>query len=122
MTLHLRPVQFVDTPVTQADGTVARLASERGVTALVQISAIGADPASPPAYARGKALSTATYFEVDEETLASSWRGTVATLKALIDAGANLQLEDRSGQTPLALAKSRGYSAMVSMLEKAGAR
>ena len=26
MTLHLRPVQFVDTPVTQADGTVARLA------------------------------------------------------------------------------------------------
>ena len=45
-----------------------------------------------------------------------------ATLKALIDAGANLQLADRSGQTPLALAKSRGYSAMVSMLEKAGAR
>lgn len=45
-----------------------------------------------------------------------------ATLKALIDAGANLQLADRSGQTPLALAKTRGYSAMVSMLEKAGAR
>ncbi len=45
-----------------------------------------------------------------------------ATLKALIDAGANLQLADRSGQTPLALAKARGYSAMVSMLEKAGAR
>ena len=45
-----------------------------------------------------------------------------ATLKALIDAGANLQLADRVGQTPLALAKARGYSAMVSMLEKAGAR
>ena len=45
-----------------------------------------------------------------------------ATLKALIDAGANLHLADRSGQTPLALAKARGYSAMVSMLEKAGAR
>jgi len=45
-----------------------------------------------------------------------------ATLKALIDAGANLQLADRSGQTPLSLAKARGYSAMVSMLEKAGAR
>jgi len=45
-----------------------------------------------------------------------------ATLKALIEAGANLQLADRSGQTPLALAKTRGYSAMVSMLEKAGAR
>ncbi len=45
-----------------------------------------------------------------------------ATLQALIDAGANLQLADRSGQTPLALAKARGFTAMVSMLEKAGAR
>lgn len=45
-----------------------------------------------------------------------------ATLKALIDAGANLQLTDRSGQTPLALAKARGFTAMVALLEKAGAR
>lgn len=45
-----------------------------------------------------------------------------ATLKALVDAGANLQLADRSGQTPLALAKARGFTAMVALLEKAGAR
>ncbi|MDP1683830.1 ankyrin repeat domain-containing protein [Hydrogenophaga sp.] len=45
-----------------------------------------------------------------------------ATLKAMIDAGANLQLADRHGQTPLALARSRGYSAMVRMLEMAGGR
>ncbi len=45
-----------------------------------------------------------------------------ATLKALIDAGASLQLTDRQGQTPLQLARSRGYSVMVAMLEKAGAR
>ncbi len=45
-----------------------------------------------------------------------------ATLKALIDAGANLQLADRGGQTPLTLAKARGFTAMVSTLEKAGAR
>ena len=45
-----------------------------------------------------------------------------ATLKALVDAGANLQLTDRSGQTPLALAKARGFTAMVALLEKAGAR
>ena len=45
-----------------------------------------------------------------------------ATLRALIDAGASLQLTDRQGQTPLMLAKSRGYAAMVAMLEKAGGR
>ena len=45
-----------------------------------------------------------------------------ATLKALIDARANLRLADRQGNTPLALAKSRGYREMVVMLEKAGAK
>lgn len=45
-----------------------------------------------------------------------------ATLKALVDAGANLQLADRHGNTPLQLARSRGYAAMVRMLEAAGAK
>ena len=45
-----------------------------------------------------------------------------ATLRALIDAKANLQLTDRSGRTPLALARERGYVAMEQMLVKAGAR
>ncbi len=45
-----------------------------------------------------------------------------ATLGALIDAKANLQLTDRQGNTPLALARSRGYQEMVTMLEQAGAR
>lgn len=40
-----------------------------------------------------------------------------ATLRALIDAGANLQIADRHGSTPLMLAKQRGYTAMVKMLE-----
>jgi hypothetical protein len=45
-----------------------------------------------------------------------------ASLEALIKAGANLQLADRAGNTPLALAKQRGYTAMVRMLEAAGAK
>ncbi|PKO66371.1 MAG: hypothetical protein CVU22_16130 [Betaproteobacteria bacterium HGW-Betaproteobacteria-16] len=45
-----------------------------------------------------------------------------ATLKALLDAGASTQLADRAGHTPLTLAKARGYSVMVEMLTKAGAR
>ena len=46
----------------------------------------------------------------------------VATLKALVDAGANVNLGDRRGTTPLVLAKGRGYLGMVVILEKAGAR
>jgi uncharacterized protein len=45
-----------------------------------------------------------------------------ATLQALVKAGANLQLTDRQGNTPLQLAKSRGYVEMVKMLEAAGAK
>ena len=45
-----------------------------------------------------------------------------ATLKALLDAGASTQLTDRSGATPLQLARARGYSAMVQMLQAPGPR
>jgi ankyrin repeat protein len=45
-----------------------------------------------------------------------------ATLKALVDAGANINLADRSGDTPLTLAKRRGFAEMVAILEKAGGR
>jgi len=44
------------------------------------------------------------------------------TLKALIGAGANVNLPDRDGQTPLALARRRGYAAMIRLLELAGAK
>ena len=41
-----------------------------------------------------------------------------ASLRALVEAGANLQLTDRQGLSPLQLARSRGYAQMVEMLEK----
>jgi ankyrin repeat protein len=44
------------------------------------------------------------------------------TVKALVAAGANLNLADRSGATPLALAKSRNYETIVRILEDAGAK
>jgi uncharacterized protein len=46
----------------------------------------------------------------------------LATLQALVAAGANVNLPDRQRRTPLALAKSRGYRSMIEVLEKAGAR
>ncbi|MFM9923714.1 ankyrin repeat domain-containing protein [Variovorax sp. H27-G14] len=44
------------------------------------------------------------------------------TLAALVDAGASLKLSDRQGNTPLQLAKARGYTAMVKLLETPRAR
>jgi ankyrin repeat protein len=44
------------------------------------------------------------------------------TLQALLDAGANTQLTDRQGRTPLQLGKERGYESMVRALLAAGAQ
>ena len=44
------------------------------------------------------------------------------SLEALVKAGANLNIADRQGVTPLGHAKSRGYAEMVRILEAAGAR
>ena len=45
-----------------------------------------------------------------------------ATLKALIDAGADINLPDARGNTPLKLAQNFGYEKMIEMLRAAGAR
>ncbi len=44
------------------------------------------------------------------------------TLRALVDAGANVNIPDGSGSTPIRLARNRGYREMVAILEKAGAQ
>lgn len=46
----------------------------------------------------------------------------VRCLQALVEAGASTRLADREGRTPLQLARSRGYTEMVAILERAGAR
>lgn len=46
----------------------------------------------------------------------------LATLKALVAAGANVNLADRSGTTPLGLARAAGYRDMVAVLQQAGGR
>ena len=43
----------------------------------------------------------------------------VATLRILVDAGANVSITDRDGQNPLALARARGFAEMVRILEAA---
>lgn len=46
----------------------------------------------------------------------------VETVRALVEAGARVDIADRQGVTPLGHARSRGYAAMVRILEEAGAR
>lgn len=46
----------------------------------------------------------------------------VETVRALVEAGARVDIADRQGVTPLRHARSRGYAAMVRILEEAGAR
>ena len=45
-----------------------------------------------------------------------------ATLKALVEAGADVNIPDRQGATPLQHARRRGYVEMARILENAGAR
>jgi len=45
-----------------------------------------------------------------------------ATVAALLKARANTALADRAGQTPLQLARERGYAEIVRMLEDSIAR
>jgi len=59
---------------------------------------------------------------IESIVLGDGGKRHIATLKALIDAKANINLADSSGTTPLTLAKRRGYTEMVAMLSAAGAR
>ena len=59
---------------------------------------------------------------IESIVLGNGGQRHVATLTALVDAGADVNIPDRSGATPLALAKARGYREMVVILERAGAR
>ena len=59
---------------------------------------------------------------IESIVLGDGGRRHTDTLKALVDAGANMNIADRNVQTPLALARSRGYKEMVVVLENAGAK
>jgi uncharacterized protein len=54
--------------------------------------------------------------------LGDGGRNHTETLDALVRAGANVNIPDRQGVTPLGHARQRGYAAMVRILEAAGAR
>jgi ankyrin repeat protein len=59
---------------------------------------------------------------IESIVLGDGGKRHVACLEALVKAGANVNLADRNGTTPLALARGRNYTEMVKILEANGAR
>lgn len=59
---------------------------------------------------------------IESIVLGDGGRNHTATLEALVKAGANVNLADRNGATPLTLARGRGYAEMVRILQAAGTK
>ena len=108
-------------------GASAKLTTSRyDGTALIAAAHLGHDGVVRQLIAAGAPLDHVNNLHwtavIESIVLGNGGARHQATLKALIDAKANLQLADRQGNTPLALAKSRGYREMVAMLEMAGGK
>ena len=108
-------------------GASARLITSRyDGTALIAAAHLGHDGVVRQLIAAGAPLDHVNNLHwtalIESIVLGQGGPRHVATLQALVQAGANTQLADRSGRTPLQLAREGGYQPMVEILLKAGAR
>ena len=108
-------------------GASARLVTSRyDGTALIAAAHLGHDGVVRQLIAAGAPLDHVNNLHwtalIESIVLGNGGPRHQATLRALVAAGANLQLADRQGATPLQLARSRGYADMVKVLEAAGAK
>lgn len=108
-------------------GASARLVTSRyDGTALIAAAHLGHDGVVRRLIAAGAPLDHVNNLHwtalIEAVVLGDGGPRHQATLRALLDAGADTRLADREGRTPLRLARDRGYAAMVRMLEASGAR
>ena len=113
--------------VLLALGASAKLTTSRyDGTALIAAAHLGHDGVVRQLIKAGAALDHVNNLHwtalIESIVLGDGGARHQAALKALLDAGASTRLTDRSGATPLQLARSRGYAPMVQMLLAAGAR
>ncbi|MBC7609798.1 MAG: ankyrin repeat domain-containing protein [Polaromonas sp.] len=111
--------------VLLAQGASAKLITSRyDGTALIAAAHLGHEGVVKQLIAAGAPLNHVNNLHwtaaIEAVVLGDGGPRHQETLRALINAGANLQLADRQGNTPLQLAKSRGYKEMVQMLERGG--
>lgn len=108
-------------------GASARLVTSRyDGTALIAAAHLGHDGVVRQLIAAGAPLDHVNNLHwtavIESIVLGDGGKRHQATLKALLDAGASFRLADRQGRTPLELARARGYTEMVTLLEQVGAR
>ena len=113
--------------VLLAGGASAKLVTSRyDGTALIAAAHLGHDGVVRQLIAAGAPLDHVNNLHwtalIEAIVLGDGGKRHQATLDALLKAGASTALTDRSGQTPLALARARGYEPMVRALLAAGAR
>ena len=113
--------------VLLALGASAKLTTSRyDGTALIAAAHLGHDGVVRQLIAAGAPLDHVNNLHwtavIESIVLGDGGRRHQAVLKALLQAGANPNLADGHGRSPLALARSRGYAAMVGLLEGHGGK
>ena len=108
-------------------GASARLTTSRyDGTALIAAAHLGHDGVVRQLIAAGASLDHVNNLHwtalIEAVVLRDGGLRHQRVVHDLLKAGANTQLADRDGRTPLALARARGYIAIVKLLEAAGAR
>jgi ankyrin repeat protein len=107
-------------------GDAKAITSPYDGTALIAAAHLGHDEVVRVLIAAGAPLDHVNNLGwtalIEAIVLGDGGRRHVACLKALLEAGANPNLPDRQGQTPLALARSRGFAPMIALLQAAGGR
>ncbi|MEO8279054.1 MAG: ankyrin repeat domain-containing protein [Ideonella sp.] len=113
--------------VLLADGASAKLTTSRyDGTALIAAAHLGHDAVVRQLIAAGAPLNHVNNLHwtalIEAIVLGDGGASHQRCVQALVDAGADMQLTDREGRTPLQLAQGRGYASIARALLGAGAR
>lgn len=110
----------------EGGGNPAAVTSRYDGTALIAAAHLGHADVVRMLIAAGAPLDHVNNLKwtalIESIVLGDGGNNHTETLRALVGAGASVNIADGQGSTPLDLARSRGYREMVGILEKSGAK